>query len=373
LAGEKFEELARLELRSSEYPEILWSAAESYRQANDLRKANSFLTEYIRFEDRVKRARGFVALGRNHVHAGEWSQALEPLDRCLVEYPTNPVSYEARLLAARAKNELGQMDDAIELLESNLSDFQLDPQSSVWQDSLFELGQTMFQKGDQLSLLVNESQAPAEDPSVIEKLQSSHTDFLKAIQRLNEAVSRYPEDPRYYDTRYLLAKSYGLAAQLPEYILKSNPNLIDTARREQSQLRRQLLEKSLEAFRGLHQTINSQAESGSPPETTLAIVRNCYFGEADMLFELGRFEEAILAYRNAASRFLNQPESLEALVQLAVCHRKLGREFEAKKALAQAEQVLRRIPADYDARFVSSTRANRQEWGDLIGWLRTWD
>jgi len=372
-AGDKFEQLAQLELRSSDYPEILWSAAESYRQANDLRKANKFLTEYIRFEDRVKRARGFVALGRNHVHAGEWTKALEPLERCLIEYPTNPVSYEARLLAARAKNELGQMEAAIELLESNLSDFQLDPQSPVWQDSLFELGQTMFQKGDQLSLQVNENRAPADAATVTEKLQNSHADFLNAIQRLNEAVSRYPNDPRYYDTRYLLAKSYSLAAQLPEHVLKSNPNLIDTVRREQSQLRRQLLEKSLEAFRGLHQTINHQGESGSPPEATLAVVRNCYFGEADVLFELGRFEEAILAYRNAASRFLNQPESLEALVQLAVCHRKLGREFEAKKALAQAEQVLRRIPADYDARFISSTRANRQEWGELIGWLRTWD
>jgi tetratricopeptide (TPR) repeat protein len=373
LAAEKFEELARLELRSSDYPEILWSAAESYRQANDLRKANSFLTEYIRFEDRVKRARGFVALGRNYVHAGEWTKALEPLDRCLVEYPTNPVSYEARLLAARAKNELGEMEAAIELLESNLSDFQLDPQSPVWQDSLFELGQTMYQKGDRLSLLVRENPSATVDAGVTEKLQSSHADFLSAIQRLNEAVSRYPEDPRYYDTRYLLAKSYGLAAQLPEHILESNPNLIDTARREQSQLRRRLLEKSLEAYRNLYQTINNEAESGSPAEATLSIVRNCYFGEADVLFELGRFEEAILAYRNAASRFLNQPESLEALVQLAVCHRKLGREFEAKKALAQAEQVLRRIPADYDARFVSSTRANRQEWGELIGWLRTWD
>ena len=35
-----------------------------------------------------------------------------------------------------------------------------------------------------------------------------------------------------------------------------------------------------------------------------------YFGEADTLFELGRWEEAIQAYRNAASRFLNRPESL---------------------------------------------------------------
>ncbi len=376
LAAQKFEELARLELRSSDYPDILWSTAENYRLANDLNKANKFLVDYLRYENRVKRARGFVALGQNYIHAGEWSKSIEPLERCLVEYATNPVSYEARLLAARAKVELGALEEAIELLESNLTDFQLDPQSPVWQDTLFELGQTIFQKGDQLLLnaMENAQEQPNSNPTLTgDALQQSNAEFLRSIQRLNEAVSRYPNDPRYYDTRYLLAKSYRFAAQLPEHILKTNPNLIDNARREQLQLRRELLEKSLDAFRSLHQTINGAMDAGGPSEQTLAILRNAYFGEADSLFELGRWEDAILAYRNAASHFLNQPESLEALVQLAVCHRKLGREFEAKKTLAQAEQVLRRIPADYDARFVSSTRANRQEWEELIGWLRKWN
>lgn len=369
-AAGKFEQLAQLELRSPNYPRILWQATEAYRKANDLRKANEFLIDYLRFEDRVKRPRGFVALGRNYIHAGEWEKSIEPLERCLTEYPTNPVSYEARLLAARAKSELGALDEAIDLLESNLGDFHLDPGSPLWQDSLFELGQTIFQRGDQL--LLDASAGPF-DADKGEQLVRSHEDFLQGIQRLSEAVSRYPTDPRYYDTRFLLAKSYRLAARMPEQLIKSNSSMVESARRDLSKQRRQLLETALESFRQLHQEINSRQDASANFEQTLAIVRNSYFGEADSLFDLERWEEAIGAYHNAASRFLNQPESLEALVQLALCHRKMGREFEAKKALAQAEQVLSRVPAEYDSRFVSFTRASRQEWVELIGWLRKWD
>ncbi len=135
---------------------------------------------------------------------------------------------------------------------------------------------------------------------------------------------------------------------------------------------RNLLEQALDGFRSLHQAISGREESLSS-EKNLPILRNSYFGEADTLFELGRWEDAIQAYRNAASRFLNRPESLEALAQMAVCHRKVGREFEAKKTLAQAEQVLRRIPPEYDSQFVATTRASRQEWQDLLGWLKDWD
>ena len=104
-----------------------------------------------------------------------------------------------------------------------------------------------------------------------------------------------------------------------------------------------------------------------------AIVRNCYFGEADTLCDLGRYDEAILAYRMAASHYSNQPEALEALVQIADCHREMGRESDAQKTLRQAEQVLERIPPELDGRFISCTRGSRQSWEERLGWLKQWD
>jgi tetratricopeptide (TPR) repeat protein len=134
-----------------------------------------------------------------------------------------------------------------------------------------------------------------------------------------------------------------------------------------------LLEQAFESFRSLHQDINADKDLAGNSDKTANLLRNSYFGEADTLFDLERWEEAILAYRNTASRFLNRPESLEALSQMAICHRKLGREFEANKTLVQAEQVLRRIPPEFDNKFVVYTRADRQAWKELLGWLKTWD
>ncbi|MEZ6133709.1 MAG: tetratricopeptide repeat protein [Pirellulaceae bacterium] len=371
-AANHWEQLAGLELRSAEYPELIWNTIVNLQQAGELPRANKLLAEYLRSEERLKRPRGFLALGSNRMNAGEWQAALEPLERCLIEYPTNPVSYEARLLAAKAKRELNELDEAVELLRSNMGDFQLAPKSQVWQDSLFELGQTIFRRGDQL-LLETQLASSTDAPEVKEKLERSHNDFVEAVRSLGEAASRFPDDPRYYETRYLVARAHRLAAQMPETLANSDSTIVESAKRELMQQRRLLLEQALADFRALHQSINDKEAASSFNDRNLPILRNCYFGEADTLFDLGRWEDAISAYRNVASRFLNRPESLEALAQMSICHRKLGREFEAKKTLAQAEQVLKRIPPEYDSHFVDFTRADRGQWQNLLGLMKTWD
>jgi hypothetical protein len=64
---------------------------------------------------------------------------------------------------------------------------------------------------------------------------------------------------------------------------------------------------------------------------------------------------------------------LEALVQIAECHRKMGRDTEARKAIRQAESVLQRIPAELDSKFVSVTRGDRSHWQKMLGTLKDWN
>ena len=66
---------------------------------------------------------------------------------------------------------------------------------------------------------------------------------------------------------------------------------------------------------------------------------------------------------------LDDPESLEAHVQIATCYRRLRRPNEARGTLEQARVVLQRIRADAD--FLRTTRLDRQQWDELLGWLRT--
>ena len=372
-AGQLFEQLSQLELRSSEYPDILWNAITAYQHAGNLTQANLLLTDYLRHEDRTKRPRGFLALGRNHVNAAQWRKAIDPLERCRVEHPTHPTSFEARLLAAKAHFELNQLDEALELLNENLSGSStaLRPSSDIWRDSLYQLALTLFRQGDEL-LLGLRFQAPPAASDRESQLQASQAKFMEVVDHLGGFVSRYPEDPRHFEAMYLIARSRRLAAEAPQQIAAGNATIVETARRKLMQQRRLLLEDALNDFSQLRKTIAQHQESLTLSEQTSALLRNCYFGEADTLYELGRWEEAIVAYQNVASRFLNKPESLEALVQMAQCHRKLGQSQIADRILAQAEQVLSRIPPELDAQFVSVTRTSRDGWNDLLGALRKW-
>lgn len=373
-AAQQYETLAQLELRSAEYPDILWRSITNYQQAGDLDRANYWLVDYLRYEERTKRPRGFLALGRNYVNAGQWQKAIDPLEHCRIEHPTHPISFEARLLAAKALYELDRLDEAAELLEDNLSGSatSLRPTSGIWRDSLFQLAHTRFRQGEELLLEMRlNPNLNGTDKEV--QLQTSHDRFLDVVDRLGGFVTRYPQDPRRFDAMYLIAKSHRLAAETPLQMARTNPQMIETARRKLMQQRRQLLEQALLEFRKLYQAINLEQESLSLSEEASALIRNCYFGEADTLYELGRWDEAVAAYQNVASRFLNKPESLEALLQMSECYRKLGQDDVAKRVLSQAEQVLVRIPTEYDPQFVRLTRTTRAGWTDLLGSLRKWD
>ena len=84
---------------------------------------------------------------------------------------------------------------------------------------------------------------------------------------------------------------------------------------------------------------------------------------------LGRYEEAIQAYATASNRYQQQPESLEAYVQIANCQRRLDRAAEARGTLEQAKVVLNQISAETD--FARIMRYDRQQWMEVLDWLAT--
>lgn len=369
LAGDKYRELSRYKLRSTDYPSILWKSIECYQKASQLNKANELLKDYLQYEERPKRPRGLLALGQNYLNAGRWDDVIPPLERCLVEYPDHPGAYSVRLVMARALTEKQKLEEATEMLLKNLYDGNLRPDSQLWRDSLFELGNVIYRRGDQLFL---EGELTTTDnwDARLAKLESSHKELIAATDRLNEAVSRFDKDRRALEARYAISRAYRSAARFPKQMLDSGRVTIDSIRRKLLVERRQLLESSLGGYRDLRQALGDAQDSMNVPESTQALLRNCYFGEADVLFELGQFDEAIAAYRNVGNRFMNEPEALEALVQIAECFRQLGQEDQAKRTLTQAEQLLNRIPSEADAKFKAVTRADRARWQQLLVWLK---
>lgn len=371
-AGEQCEQLAQLEMRSRDYLNIVWTAVEYYQKAGRIAAANRMLEVYLKFESRSKQPRALLAMGKNYIAEGEWQTSLNPLQQCLTDFPSSPSSYEARLLAARALTEMNELNRAIELLSANLWDFELHPDSPVWKESFIELGDLLFQRGQNLLTEVqNDPKMPWEQAEP--KLQQSHQELKHAADHLSEAVRRYPDEPRHYYTRYQMARAYQLAAQLPQQTIQSGQSLSDSSRRMLAQQKNQLLERSAAEYGSLYQSILSQSASTQSNSLEPSILRNAYFGQADVLSELGRYQEAIDAYRSAAAYYSNRPEALEALAQIADCYRKMGREEDAQKTIRQAELVLQRIPADRDPTFVTTTRGDRAHWEKTLGRLKEWN
>lgn len=371
-AAQKYEQLAAVDLRAKDYLEIVWHAIDNYQKAGHMDAANRLIKTTLQYESRTKRPRALLAMARNHIAQGDWQASLEPLQRCFDEHPASPGGYEARLVAAQAHKELNNLDEALELLSVNLWDGDLHPDNSVWKDSFLELGHLLVQRGErQLSQWNRRSDLPWEEIRPI--LQRSHSEFVRAGEMLNEAVQRFPSDPQIDRTRYQLARSFQSAAQFPEQSARHDPTLNESNRGQLLEQRKRLLEDAATHYRELHQTIEEKRDRNGPGALEDTLLRQAYFGEADVLMQLGRYDDAIATYRMAATTYAQQPEALEAWVQIAQCHRNMGREEDAQKAIHQAELALERIPAEQDSTFVSVTRGDRAHWHRLLGRLKPWN
>jgi hypothetical protein len=372
-----FERLARLRFSSRQYPETLWKGAESYLCGHDYRRAVRLLNRYLDNEVRRRHPPALAALGEAYLALDQTGDALNALDECIEFFPKDPHSYRARLTAAQTCLETGNLARAKQLLTDNLENVDLTPRSFHWRESLFQLGQIYFREG-----LRDETQSrldgiDSEDPDVqrvaAKSLEQAHASFQKAIVRLTEAVrrdelaERNPFAEKTIEARYRIAESYRQSAKLPLHQLKSVT--IETTR---NQLNTEIQRTSMAAegaYQQLQAVLNEKQENADLTERERRMLRNTYFARADVLFDLDNLEAAIAAYATATNRYQHEPEALEAYVQIANCHRQLNRASEARGTLEQAKVVLQQIPPDAD--FLATTRYSRDEWEELLDWLKT--
>ncbi len=367
LAAENFHRLAKEEMRGPEFTELLWKAIECYHAAHDLEQCDQLLDSYMNYESRAKRPRAMLAKGENFLSVGKVDAALASFRQLVEFYPDNPLAYRARLFSANALVERLDFDGATEMLMANLYDGRLTPESPLWRESLFELGNLQYRRGDILQLDAKKLADQGADATLqIQKLEESFQQFQVGIKRLEEALARFGDDPRGLQTRYLVAQAYRFASQLPDTELKMNRVVVEDKRRQKVQQRRELLVSAKNAYGEIRKQINASDDALELDESKQSLLRNAYFGEADLMFELGDYAQALTAYRNVANRYLNDPEALEAMMQIRECFLRLGDEKEANQTLQRAKQTLKRIPASKDLEFTKVTRFDRQQWERVL-------
>lgn len=371
LAGVHAERLARLRIATRHFEDDLVMAAESYRQGHAYRQAARVYREFLAQGPQTGQPEALIGLGESLMAEGDNAAAIAVFDQCRQDFPIHPATYTARRMESLAYIEIGKLAEAKELLLDNLYRFSLTPQSDDWRDSLFAMGQLQFRAATDLEtqgrLKLGDQASPADRQQGLKLLEECHAAYQDAADTLTEAVQRYPQAPQAFQASYQIGEAHRRSAIWPRK--KLDAVNIETSRLA---LKRQMqgeLEMALAEYNRLLSELASQERGLQRSATELAILRNCYFSKADALFDLGRYEEAIAAYSAATNRYQQEPEALEAYVQIAHCYRQLNRHAEARGTIEQARVVLQRIRPD--ANFTRTTRLDRNQWTELLGWLRT--
>ncbi len=336
-AGKIHSRLAGLLVASRQYPDQLWKSGLDYMRGQSFTAAIGMLKEYLKDQARRRHPQALVMLGEAYLARGKAPDAIDAFQECVDFHPRDAAAYQARLLASRAWQEKGEPKKAEQLLLENLAGEYLTPASEQWRESLFDLGELLYQEGQ----------------------------YQDAARRLDEAVARYPDDSRALTTRYLLAEAYRRAAKETQGQLQED--LPGAGRMVSTKQIGQLYQQSLDVFLTLRDLLSDRQQSQDLPENEQTILRNACFSIGDIEFALGRYLQAIEAYSNATNRYQNTPEVLDAYVQIANAYRCLGDSGQARSALEQAKAVLGRMKTE--APFTNATNYDRTQWSELLDYL----
>lgn len=322
LAGRAYRHLAEIRSTTRHYLDDLWNAAECAAAGHEFSAVVATLKQYAANEPQPP-PQVAVRLGEAYLSLGRYEEAIVELRRCLEDNPRDVASFRARVIAAQAYAEIGKAKQAEQLLKENLLGDLITPASQEWRDSLFSLG----------------------------RLLHSQTRYGEAIERLEEAVRRYPEAEQMPELEYLAAdacRRVGEALQDRSAPARNN----EDARRYYA--------RALDHYRNSRQQLQKRQHSLVLSAAEDLLLRNCYFAIGALLAADRQYEEAIREFSATANHYQNSPAALEAYVQMAESYRQLNRQREARVAIELARLALARIkPAEA---FAETTNYSQEEW-----------
>jgi|GEM_PF-1481563 len=356
---------------SADYSNYLFQAGEAYFNAEDYYRAKLAFQQYLDTNDDQRGSLARLRIGQSLLAQRKFAGAIEALTSCWTLFPNDPVVYQARYQAAECYLELSNPEQAQLMLRANLDNDALTPSSQEWINSLFFLGDLLFNEGMKREALSNAAAGNLtadgeEDP--IKLLQQSYDFYQQAIGRLNEAVQREGRLPAAKVGRYYLADAYRRSNRWHE--IQLSQTTINAKQVQLTDLIRRTDEKAIVYLDQLEEHLIEIREQRPLDDVEDKLLRNSFFTRGTLYFRLNQFEQSISMYRSASNLVILEPEVLEAYVQIAACYRRMNRNEEAKKIIDQAKIFLRdRIPLTSD--FEETTRFSRERWVALLDWLST--
>lgn len=289
---------------------------------------------------------GDILLARAMMGLGRFADARTVLELAIEKHPRQLNRFEGRILLSQCLVELArpledapadskQGEERRELLTQaeasllrNTDGTDLEPTSGDWQRSLFALG----------------------------SLYHEMARYDEAIERLDEAMRRFPDSEFLSDAMFRVADSYQRSARRPLDLLASegSPRGRDYYRQE--------ARRRLGAAQELHGRL-ARRLAGFQEQRTLApdeavLLRTAYFRMGEVAMALEDWPAAINAYTTAASRFQNRPDCLAAYVEIANAYWKIDKPRDALSTLRQARWVLGQL----DDEAFRDSALSRNQW-----------
>ena len=347
----------------------------------------------LRTEDEAQAAAAVWKAADRFDQAGERMRSIDVLEAFVRGRPTSPRIPAALLRLGQAYQAVHRYPEAIQRYQRNVSEFLRTPAGLASIVPLAEcymaMGPSHAAEAEQTLLSILEE--PPDRPPLVTPAAAEFRDalfriadlyvetgqFERAIVRLEEALSRYPEDPRILRARYRLAEAYRKsAAQISAALAEAK----DLAPRDQLAAE---LHRRLQRARQLYDEVIAASDGRAPAsrpaggerELQDAYVRLSYLYRADCLFdELEHgggtpqgYAEAIRLYEQAAWRFRSDPAALSAYVQIVHCYLRLGDLAHARTTLERARWILRGIPDSPEVWRVPGE--SKKTWSDYLAWL----
>jgi len=330
----------------------MWRAADAMDLAGERERRAEVLEAFVR--QRPENARvpeALMCLGETYQAIGDYEKAIGAYQRCLIEHPRTFWSGRTLVLLAEcfiSKGQMGKGEQTLLRIVDRLSDDSVAPvlpAATEYRDALFRLGDLYIRS----------------------------TEYEKAIARYEEAIQRYPSDPRAYRAAFLLADAYRRSAIRIRDDMADPKNI---ARKDELKVEHQKrLARAQELFSDVIERYRLRA-NGARNALDEQYVRLSYFYRADAVYDrsymldpsdVRPYVEALQKYDEAAWLYQNDPIAMSAYVQMINCHLRMGNVSEAKRTLQRAGWALRNIT---DERFETSLiEGGRAFWEDYLSWL----
>ena len=342
-AAEQFVKVASLIVGDDAlYGDSLWLAAECYDKAGNSDDAIDMWGRFV-LERRGMSRWPFALfnLAQAYEAVGRYDEAVATYEELRKRNPKSPASFDAMVPLARCYLAKEPVDEkkAEQLLLDVLTDPALTPLATHFREAIFELGELYYDRGE----------------------------YPLAINRLTEAIDRYPEHAKIGKMLFLVGDSYrksGLALDVSLEKLASDPTA-SVSREKMTVLRADYLEDAGDYFQRAID-FYSRIVPGRRTELDDMYLRHSWLYQADCLFDLGLYAEASLAYEKTITRYQLTPTALTAFLQIVNCQLELGNPAEAKSANRRALVQLEKVSEE--ALASGPVFQTRDQWRDWFEW-----